>query len=83
MVVSLTLFAAGDLCFLLGVGGGVEGKRSFFSLCPCLCLSLFLSYSTVTTTKIHNMEIKILQITVLSNYVLNPNMKIRILLHAI
>lgn len=82
MVVSFIVFSACDLCFLWGGGVGGGEKAPFsrsLSLCPCL----FLSYSTVITTKIHNMEIKILQPTVLTHYVLNPNMKIRILLHTI
>lgn len=80
MVVSFIVFSACDLCFLWGGGvGGGEGSLVQVSV----TLSLFLSYSTVITTKIHNMEIKILQPTVLTHYVLNPNMKIRILLHTI
>lgn len=42
-------------------------------------LFLFPAYSTVLTTNMHNVKIKILQITVLSKYVLNATRKIRIL----
>lgn len=68
---------------VLFMGGKGSGERRLLfpvlSLCPCL----FLSYSTIITTKNHNMEIKILETTILPNYVLNPNMKLRILLHTI
>lgn len=74
MVVSFKLFAAGSSCFF-----GRREEAPFFQ--SSLSVSVCFSYSAVITTKMRNVEFKILQITVLSKYVLNPNMKIRILLH--
>lgn len=71
MVVSFKLFAVGGLGFF-----GRWGEAPFFQF------SLSFSYSAVITTKTHNLESKVLRITVSSKYVLNPNVKIRFLSHA-
>lgn len=70
-------------CWWFGLFWGRGEKSPLFQSRVSLSLCVSVTQLLDTATKMHNVEIKILQIVVLSKYVLSPNMKIRILLHMI